>query len=222
MPDRRSELVTELLPLVRQLARRYANRGEPLDDLEQVGVIGLMKAIDRYDADRGVDLRAYATPAILGEIRRHFRDRAWAVSVPRSVKDAYVSVGRAVDSLRREHGRSPTVDQIAGVTGLGEDVVLDALAAGSAYRPDSLGGLGRDGAEIDVPIEDDEIGATLERLGFDQTLRTLRPLERQVVRMRFAEDLPQSGIAARLGISQMQVSRLLRASLARLAAEREE
>jgi RNA polymerase sigma-B factor len=214
--DRRSELVAEHLPLVRSLARRYAGRGEPLDDLEQVGVIGLMKAIDRYDPARGTDLRAFATPTILGEIRRHFRDRAWVVNVPRTVKDAYPAVIRATEALNLELRRSPTVAEVAEYTGVPDDVVLDALAAGSAYRPASLAAAEHGDPPIQLAASEGDIADVVDQASFDDTIAALSPMQRTVVRLRFTDDLTQSQIAARLGISQMHVSRLLRASLARL------
>jgi RNA polymerase sigma-B factor len=219
VPDRRAQLVDEHMPLVRSLARRYAGRGEPLDDLIQVGAIGLLKAIDRFDPSLGDDLRAFATPAILGEIRRHFRDRTWVLKVPRTVKDAYVAVAQAINVLSTELGRSPTVAQIVAFSGLSENLVLDALAAGSAYRPTSLAGTGGDDGDIDLPVDDDELGRTLDRATFGASIADLSERQRRVVTLRFVDDLTQSEIADRMGISQMHVSRLLRASLDRIREE---
>ena len=143
----RERLIVEHLPLVRGLARRYANRGEPLDDLVQVGTIGLIKAIDRFDPARGVKLASFATPTILGEIRRHFRDRSWTVRVPRGIQEARAQITHAVGELSAINGRSPSVREIAEATGLSTDDVLDALAAGSAQRPASLSGAAPDGEE---------------------------------------------------------------------------
>ena len=153
----RERLIVEHLPLVRGLARRYANRGEPLDDLVQVGTIGLIKAIDRFDATRGVKLASFATPTILGEIRRHFRDRSWTVRVPRGIQEARAQITHAVSELSAANGRSPSVREIAEATGLSTDDVLDALAAGSAQRPASLSAAGADGEDegaIAVGTED--------------------------------------------------------------------
>ena len=134
----RERLIIEHLPLVRGLARRYADRGEPLDDLVQVGTIGLIKAIDRFDPARGFKLASFATPTILGEIRRHFRDRSWTVRVPRGIQEARAQISHAVDVLSASEGRSPSVREIAEQTDLPLDDVLDALAAGSAQRPAPL------------------------------------------------------------------------------------
>jgi RNA polymerase sigma-B factor len=220
VPDRRSQLVAEHMPLVHSLARRYTGRGEPLDDLAQVGAIGLLKAIDRFDSSVGSDFRAFATPVILGEIRRHFRDRTWVLKVPRSVKDAYVTVARAINALGSELGRSPTVAQIVAFSGLSEDLVLDALAAGSAYRPTSLTAAGDDDSgELELPVDDQELGQAIDRASFGASLATLSERERRVVTLRFVDDLTQSQIADQLGISQMHVSRLLRASLERMRGD---
>ena len=135
----RERLIVEHLPLVRALARRYANRGEPLDDLVQVGTIGLIKAIDRFDPRRGNKLASFATPTILGEIRRHFRDRSWTVRVPRGIQEARAQITHAVSELSAQNGRSPTVNEIAELTGLSVDDVLDAMAAGSAAAPGPAG-----------------------------------------------------------------------------------
>jgi RNA polymerase sigma-B factor len=218
-PDRRAQLVTEHMPLVRALARRYAGRGEPLDDLVQVGAIGMLKAIDRFDPAVGSDFRAFATPAILGEIRRHFRDRTWVLKVPRTVKDAYVAVAQAISVLSAELGHSPTVAQIVAFSGLSEDLVLDALAAGSAYRPTSLAGTGGDDGDIELPVDDEELGRALDRATFGASISGLPERQRRVLTLRFVDDLTQSQIADRLGISQMHVSRLLRASLERMRGE---
>ena len=147
----------EHLPLVRGLARRYADRGEPLDDLVQVGTIGLIKAIDRFEPERGFKLASFATPTILGEIRRHFRDRSWTVRVPRGIQEARAQISHAVGVLSAENGRSPSVREIAESTGLPLDEVLDALAAGSAQRPAPLaspGGEGEDDGGISVGVEE--------------------------------------------------------------------
>lgn len=208
------------MPLVRSLARRYAGRGEPLDDLVQVGAIGLLKAIDRFDSSVGRDLRAFAAPAILGEIRRHFRDQAWAVKVPRTVKDAYVTVSHAIDVLSGELGHSPTVAQIVEFSGVSEALVLDALAAGSAYRPQSLTGSGDDADhDLELPVDDAELARTLDRATFGAAIANLSEQQRRVVSLRFVDDLTQSQIAAKMGISQMHVSRLLRASLAQIRGD---
>jgi RNA polymerase sigma-B factor len=212
----RERLIVEHLPLVRGLARRYANRGEPLDDLAQVGTIGLIKAIDRFDPSRGVKLSSFATPTILGEIRRHFRDRSWTVRVPRGIQEARAQITHAVGELSAANGRSPSVREIAEATGLSTDDVLDALAAGSAQRPASLSAAGADGED------DGEIAVATDDAGFEQAearatlgagLAGLPPRERVILHLRFEEGLTQSQIAERIGISQMHVSRLIRRAI---------
>lgn len=212
----RERLIVEHLPLVRGLARRYADRGEPLDDLVQVGTIGLIKAIDRFEPERGFTLASYATPTILGEIRRHFRDKSWTIRVPRGIQEARASISQAVTTLSAENGRSPSVREIADETGIPLDDVLDAIAAGSAQRPGPLAMPGSEG--------DDEPGAVVggEDPGFVQAearatlntgLRALPPRERVILHLRFEEGLTQSQIAERIGVSQMHVSRLIRRAL---------
>ena len=212
----RERLIVEHLPLVRGLARRYANRGEPLDDLVQVGTIGLIKAIDRFDPSRGVKLSSFATPTILGEIRRHFRDRSWTVRVPRGIQEARAQITHAVSELSAENGRSPSVREIAESTGLSTDDVLDALAAGSAQRPASLSAAGADGEdEGDIAVGTDDPGfeQAEARATLDAGLAVLPPRERVILHLRFEEGLTQSQIAEKVGISQMHVSRLIRRAI---------
>ncbi len=212
----RDALILEYLPLVRALARRYANRGEPVDDLEQAGTIGLIKAVDRFDPAKGDDFRSFATPTILGEIRRHFRDRTWAVRVPRGLKDDYSRVVGAVSVLTGRIGRSPSVAEIAAECGLGEEQVLDAIAAHGAYRPRSLSQAPRN-AEDETPLEipADETGyATAEgRVTLQKGLAHLPARERVILHLRFEEGMIQSEIAEIIGISQMHVSRLISRAL---------
>jgi RNA polymerase sigma-B factor len=213
--EERNALVLRHMAFARSLARRYANRGEPLDDLEQVAAIGLLKAIERYDPARG-DLRAFATPTILGEIRRHFRDRTWAVRPGRGIQDAYGRVQRATDALTAERGRSPSIAEIAREADLEEEEVLDALAARTAYRPVSLSTPAHDDEEsetIAVPCHDAGYLRAEERAIVDGAIERLPARERVIVTLRFREDMTQSEIAAKLGISQMHVSRLLRKAL---------
>lgn len=215
-PEERDRIIMEHLPLVRALARRYANRGEPLDDLVQVGTVGLIKAVDRFDPSRGRELATFAAPTILGEIRRHFRDRAWGVHVPRGVQEAQARVSRVMDELSADLGRSPSVAEIAEGTGLNEEQVLDALAAGAAYRPISLSSA-QTGPEDENPIEiaeeDPGFVRAEGRATLGDGLRRLPARERVILELRFAEGLTQSEIAARIGISQMHVSRLIKRSL---------
>ena len=212
----RERLIVEHLPLVRGLARRYANRGEPLDDLVQVGTIGLIKAIDRFDPARGVKLASFATPTILGEIRRHFRDRSWTVRVPRGIQEARAQITHAVSELSATNGRSPSVREIAEATGLSTDDVLDALAAGSAQRPASLSAAGVDGEDeggIAVGTEDAGFAQAEARATLGAGLAGLPARERVILHLRFEEGLTQSQIAERIGISQMHVSRLIRRAI---------
>ncbi|MBY0396410.1 MAG: SigB/SigF/SigG family RNA polymerase sigma factor [Thermoleophilia bacterium] len=214
--EERERLVMEHLPLVRGLARRYADRGEPLDDLVQVGTIGLIKAVDRFDPSRGNKLASFATPTILGEIRRHFRDRSWTVRVPRGIQEARAEIAKAVDDLSARLGRSPSVREIAESADLSVDEVLDALAAGSAQRPAPLaspGGEGEDDPGIAVGVEERGFERAEARAALDPALATLPPRERVILHLRFEEGMTQSQIAARIGISQMHVSRLIRRAL---------
>jgi RNA polymerase sigma-B factor len=211
----------EHLPLVRGLARRYADRGEPLDDLVQVGTIGLIKAIDRFDPARGFKLASFATPTILGEIRRHFRDRSWTVRVPRGIQEARAQIARSVDELSARNGRSPSVREIAEAADLTTEEVLDALAAGSAQRPAPLSPPGGEGDEDDgvaVGVEEAGYEQAEARATLDTGLAELPARERVILHLRFEEGLTQSQIAERVGISQMHVSRLIRRALEALRA----
>jgi RNA polymerase sigma-B factor len=211
----RNALVLRHMAFARSLARRYANRGEPLDDLEQVAAIGLMKAIERYDPARG-DLRAFATPTILGEIRRHFRDRTWAVRPGRSIQDASARVQRATDELTSRGGRIPSVADIAVEADLTEEEVLDAIAARSAYRPVSLSAPARgdeDSDPIAVAWREEGYDRAEDRVVVREALERLPARERVILLLRFREDLTQAEIADRIGISQMHVSRLLKKAM---------
>jgi len=213
----RERMIVEHLPLVRGLARRYADRGEPLDDLVQVGTIGLIKAIDRFEPERGFKLASFATPTILGEIRRHFRDRSWTVRVPRGIQEARAQISHAVSELSAENGRSPSVREIAESTGLSMEDVLEALAAGSAQRPAPLaspgGADGDDEVGISVGIEDTGYAQAEARATLDSGLSALPARERVILHLRFEEGMTQSQIAERIGVSQMHVSRLIRRAL---------
>jgi RNA polymerase sigma-B factor len=214
----RQALAERMLPLVRRLAHRYAGRGEALDDLVQVGSLGLLKAIDRFDVSRDLRLSTFAVPTILGEIKRHFRDRVWALRVPRDIQELNAKVSRAVDRLTVDLGRSPTVDELARATESTAERVLDALQGSQAFSAISLDeplGDGRDPLEtlgdVDEHFEDAERRELL-RLG----LESLPGREREILRLRFFEGLTQREIADRVGISQMHVSRLIRRSLDRI------
>jgi RNA polymerase sigma-B factor len=224
--DARDRALVELMPLVRALASRYAGRGEPLEDLVQVGSIGLIKAVDRFDVDRGVDFPSYAVPTIVGEIRRHFRDKAWAMHVPRRLKELSLRLSRILDQLTNELGRSPTIAELAAAAGVEEEEAIDALDSMNAYSTRSL----------DAPFDDASDDSLSEKLGRDEIgyaevedgtllatgLEALDERERQIVELRFFEELTQSQIASEIGISQMHVSRLLRRALTTMRGRIEE
>ena len=223
--DARERALVELMPLVRALASRYAGRGEPLEDLVQVGALGLVKAVDRFDVDRGVEFSSYAVPTIVGEIRRHFRDRTWGVHVPRRLKELSMRLSRTRDELSAELGRSPTVAELAEAVGVDEEEAIDALEASKAYAPRSLDQPYDDDEPARVPgLADEERGyAALERGSVvRQGLDALEERERRIVVLRFLRGMSQSEIAAEVGISQMHVSRLLRKSLETMRGRLEE
>ena len=221
-PRLREELVRRFLPLARSLALRYAGGGEPSDDLIQVASVGLMGAIDRYEPDRGVPFAGFAGPTILGELRRHFRDRVWTLRVPRGLQEQIRSVEEAITKLGSELERSPTVVEVADRLGLDEDEVLEALEAGDARRTVSLdqpaGGDDSGDAAIGDRVGGADPGFELveARSAISAGMRVLSDLEREVLRLRFVEDLTQSKIADQVGYSQMHVSRILRRALERL------
>ena len=218
----RDRLVESFLPLVSSLARRYAGRGEQLEDLQQVASLGLVKAIDRFDLDREVDLVTYIFPTVVGELKRHFRDRVWSVSVPRRLKELYQLLSRLLDDLTARDGRSPTIPELAEAAGVSEEEVVEALEAGRAYTARSLTQAhdGDDGSEVELIdlLEDEEDGYDVaeNRDLIASGLHALDERERQIVRLRFVDGLTQSEIAAAVGVSQMHVSRLLRRALDRL------
>ena len=219
----REELVERFLPLARQLARRYQRAEEPLDDLMQVASLGLIKAIDRFDPAREVAFSSYAVPTILGELKRHFRDRTWAVRVPRDLQELALKVDRAVAQLSKDLHRSPSVPEIAEVVDADEEAVLEALEAGGAYRATSFEaprGGDEDADTLADSVGTDERGfdAAEDRATLDRLLDAVTPREREVLRLRFEEDMTQAEIGAIIGVSQMQVSRLIRQAVARLRA----
>ncbi len=217
----RDELVTLHLPLVHFLARRFRDRGEPLDDLVQVGTIGLIKAVDRFDPQRGVEFSTYATPTIVGEIKRHFRDKGWAIRVPRRLQELRISLGRATAELSQKSGRSPTVGELAEHLGISEDEVIEGLEGAQAYSTSSIDA--QVGGDADAPLLADRLGAEDPDLEGVEYRESLKPLlaalparERRILVLRFFHGLTQSQIADEVGISQMHVSRLLARSLATL------
>ena len=211
----RLELVERTLPLARTLARRYANKGEALDDLEQVAALGLVKAIDRFDLSRDVRFTTFAVPTIAGEIKRHFRDRGWMIRVPRDVQELSARLSIVRDRLTRETGRSPTVEQLSKGAHAGVEQVLEALAAADAYRTLSLDEPLGEGLEALDAIGGDDLG--FERVEQRHLLRSglthLPAREREILHLRFYEGLTQREIADRVGVSQMHVSRLIRRSI---------
>jgi len=224
--DARERALVELMPLVRALASRYAGRGEPLEDLVQVGALGLVKAVDRFDVDRGVEFSSYAVPTIVGEIRRHFRDKAWAMHVPRRVKELSVRLSRVLDELTTNLGRSPTVAELAEAAGAEEEEVIDALDSAHAYSTRSLHAPFDEGGDDSLAekLGEEELGyrdvedGSLIAAGLD----VLDDRERRIVELRFFDEMTQSQIAAEIGISQMHVSRLLRRALAKMRGRIEE
>ena len=218
-PNAREELAKEFLPLAEYFARRFAGRGEPVDDLTQTASLGLLNAIDRFDAERGVPFSTYAAATIVGELKRHFRDRGWALRVPRNVQETAILVNRTVSSLWQEKGRAPTVQEIAVTADVGEDDVLQALDALQAYTTDSLDaplGDASSTAAESIGIEDRSYEVSEEWLSIAPALRDLPERERAILYLRFFEGLTQTEIAEQLGISQMHVSRLVSQSLEKL------
>lgn len=217
-PHLRDLLVESHLGLAHQLARRFANRGETHEDLVQVASVALIHAVDRFDPERGFEFSTFATRTILGELKRHFRDKGWAVRAPRRIQELYLELGAATDALAQELGHPPTVAELAARTGASEEAVLEAMEAGQAYRATS----------IDAP--DRREGTIASRLGqidagFDgaedhqvlgEALGLLPEREQRILRLRYVDGLTQSQIAEQIGVSQMHVSRLLTASIARL------
>jgi RNA polymerase sigma-B factor len=217
----RSELVELHLPLVEYLARRFRNRGEWLDDLTQVATIGLIKSIDRFDLDRGVEFSTYATPTIVGEIKRHFRDKGWAVRVPRRLQELKLALTKAISDLAQREGRAPTVSELASHLSMSEEDVLEGLESANAYSTVSLDA--PDSGDDDAPAVADSLGINddaLEGVEYRESLKPLLeqlpPREKRILLLRFFGNMTQSQIAAELGISQMHVSRLLARTLAHL------
>ncbi|MFZ1653154.1 MAG: RNA polymerase sigma factor SigF [Candidatus Nanopelagicales bacterium] len=220
----RDELVTMHLPLVTHLARRFRDRGEPHDDLVQVGTVGLIKAVDRFDTDRGVEFSTFATPTIAGEIKRHFRDRGWSIRVPRRLQEMRQDIGRATQELSQRTGHTPTVKEIATFLEVSEDEVLEGLEGAQAYSTLSLDSpAGSGDGESDAATLTDTLGSEDDALEGVEYRESLKPLlaelterERQIIMMRFFKNMTQAQIADEVGVSQMHVSRLLTKALAQL------
>ena len=217
--ESRDELITMYLNLVKYLASRFRNRGEPIDDLIQVGTIGLIKAIDRFDTGREVEFTTYATPTIVGELKRYFRDKGWAIKVPRRLQELSFRVNQAVDQLTQKIQRSPTILEIAEYLGVTTEEVLEAMETSEAYNFVSLEtDRNSDGSDSFSILEyigkDDQLMAIVDdRTTLAKALKFLTPQEQRVLYLRFFQGLTQTEIATKLEISQMQVSRLLRKTL---------
>jgi RNA polymerase sigma-B factor len=219
----RDEVVRLHLPLAGFLARRFRDRGESLEDLEQVATIGLLKAVDRFDIDRGVEFSTFATPTMTGEIKRHFRDKGWAIRVPRRLQELRISISRATAELSQASGHSPTVQELAEYLGVTEDDILEGLESSQAYATLSLDASTSDGEDSEGSSLVDTLGGVDPSMARVEARETINPLlaglpprERRIVEMRFYENLTQSQIAERVGVSQMHVSRLLSKSLAQM------
>src|SRR5438132_78435 len=219
----RDEIVASQVGLAEYLARRFKNRGEPIEDLVQVALLGLLKAVERFDPSRGLEFSTFATPTIVGELKRHFRDKGWAVRVPRRVQELHLRMGAVVNNLSQELGRSPTIPEIARRAEVSVDEVLEAMEAGRAYRFSSIDS-GTTDDEDRAPgmpasqLGEDDFGLeeVEHRMLLSPLIASLPKREQMIIHLRFFRGMTQSEIASRLGISQMHVSRLLARSLAQL------
>jgi RNA polymerase sigma-B factor len=226
-PALRDELIEAHLGLAEYLARRFSNRGEPMDDLVQVASVGLVKAVDRFDPERAVEFSTYATHTIVGELKRHFRDKGWAVRAPRRMQELYLRLGKLVSTMSQEMGRSPTIPELAAEAQVSEEEVLEALEAGQAYRFTSLdapapGDEDSESLATHLGEEDRGLQDAEHRAALSPLIAKLPEREQMILHLRFFEGLTQSEIASRLGISQMHVSRLLARSLAQLRSASDE
>lgn len=217
-PSLRDQLVTENLGLARRLAHRFAHRGQSYDDLAQVASMALIKAVDRYDPERNVNFSTFATGTIIGELKRHFRDRGWSVRAPRRIQELYLELGTTIESLGHGLGRSPMVSELAKATGASEEAIVEAIEAGQGYQSASLDAPGAGGATLGESLATEDAAVTLvdERSVLEPALASLPARNRVIMRLRFIDGLSQSEIASHVGISQMHVSRLLATSLVQL------
>ena len=220
--EAREQLIVSHVNLVRYIAAKFKNRGEPLDDLIQVGPIGLIKAIDRFDPSRGLEFTTYATPTIMGEIKRHFRDKGWTIRVPRRLQELSAKVNSATDELTAQLQRSPSIEEVADYLGTTADEVLEAMESSSAYSSVPLEGQGNN-EEDDAPSVidryasvDGDLEASDDRMVLEEVIGEFPEADQQAIRMRFIDGMTQVEIAKRLGISQVQVSRMLRRALRRI------
>jgi RNA polymerase sigma-B factor len=216
--DLRDHLIEAHLGLAHQLARRFANRGETHGDLVQVASVALIHAVDRFDPDRGFEFSTFATRTILGELKRHFRDKGWAVRAPRRIQELYLELGAATDTLTQELGHPPTVPELAARTGASEEAVLEAMEAGQAYRATSIDAPDRREGTIAARLGQTDGGfdAAEDHQVLEAALGRLPEREQRILRLRYVDGLTQSEIAEQIGVSQMHVSRLLTASIATL------
>jgi RNA polymerase sigma-B factor len=222
--ESRNEIVVSYASLANALAQRFARRGEATEDLVQIAHYALIRAVERFDPDRGTPFVSFAVPTILGEIKRHFRDRTWGTHVVRSAKDLIPSINEATDALYSELHRAPTPAEVAVRVGRSVDHVLEAIDARRAYRPASLNATFDDGTPTvadQLGMQDRNFSVALNKMTVGTLLATLPERERTIVELRFFEDLSQSEIAARVGVSQMHVSRLLRKALTLLSEQLE-
>jgi RNA polymerase sigma-B factor len=224
--DAREELIVRFVPLARQLASRYRGAGESHEDLVQVACLGLLKAVDRFEPERGSPFTKYAVPTMLGELKRHFRDKGWAVHVPRATQELVLKVNDAMGTLPSKLGRSPTLRDVATTLGVSVEDVLEAMEAATAYEATSLdaprpGGEDDDGSwTLADSVAEEEHGYELVEIGetLRGTMHALPDRDREILHLRFEKDMTQAEIAELVGVSQMHVSRLLRRSLDRLGA----
>lgn len=217
----REDLVHLHLPLVHHCARRFRNRGEPFDDLVQVGTIGLLKSIDRFETERGVEFSTYATPTIIGEIKRYFRDKGWAIRVPRRLQELRMQITAATAELTQSLGRSPTARELAAAIGCSVEEIVEGLESSHAYATLSLDATDdhEDGGAsmLDaIGVDDDNLGHVEIRESLKPLLDGLEPREKRILLLRFFKNMTQSQIAEEIGISQMHVSRLLTRTLTQL------
>lgn len=218
----RDEVVRRYLPLAKRLAARYRRAGEPIDDLIQVASLGLIKAAERFETGRGTAFSSYAVPTILGELKRHFRDRGWALHVPRELQERVLRMDRAVEGLTTELGRAPSVAELARRLAIDEEAVLEAMEVAATHEPSSLDesrhGEDGSGAPVEEVVGGSDPGFEVVEYGASiaETLAELTERDRQVLHLRFVEDMTQSQIAEAIGVSQMHVSRILRGALQRL------
>jgi RNA polymerase sigma-B factor len=216
----RDAIIENHLGLAHHLAHRFSNRGEPYDDLYQVACMALVKAVERFDPERAVKFSSFAVPYMVGELKRYFRDKGWSVRAPRRIQELYLEIGPQVENLTHELGRSPTVAEISESLDEPTGAVLEAIEAGRMYRSDSLDSPSDDASDTTPAQHNDETVDRVEnRAVLLEALEGLTPAERDILRMRFVDEMSQSAIAKRVGVSQMQVSRYLAQSLQKLRSQ---